>query len=240
MSAARAARTLALIPARARSTGIPRKNLQEIGGIPLVGLAAEAAVTSEAVGRVVVSTDDEEIATAARAHGAEAPFLRPAEIAADDTPDFPVLEHALGWLAREEGYRPDVVVWLRPTCPLRTAADIDAAVALLRETKADCVRSVCRSKHHPLWMKRLEGDRLLPLLPDVDEQTYPRRQLLPPVYRLNGAVDVVRASAALKAREIFPGDMRAYVMPAARSIDIDEPIDLLVARALAGVAEVID
>jgi CMP-N-acetylneuraminic acid synthetase len=224
---------LALIPARSGSKSIPRKNLQPIGGTTLVGLAAEAAAASSAVGRVVVSTDGEEIAAEARAHGAEAPFLRPRELAADDTADFPVLEHTLEWLAREEDYRPEVVVWLRPTSPLRTAGDIDAAVAILRDSGADCVRSVCLSEHHPYWMKHLDGNRLLPFLPEAEERRYPRRQLLPPVYRLNGAVDVVRVGSVLEARELFPGDVRGYVMPAARSIDVDEPADLVIARALA-------
>lgn len=229
-------RALALIPARGGSKGIPRKNLQLIGGTPLVGLAAEAAAASASVERVIVSTDDEEIAAAAVAHGAEAPFLRPGGLAADDTADFPVLEHALTWLAKEEGYQPAVVVWLRPTCPLRVATDIDAAVSLLAETQADCVRSVCRSEHHPYWAKRLDGDRLLPFVAGADDRAYPRRQLLPPAYRLNGAVDVLSVDAALEAGELFPGDVRAYVMPVGRSIDVDEPIDLVVARALAAAA----
>lgn len=224
---------LALIPARGGSKGIARKNLQLVGGVPLVGSAASAAAASVA-DRVVVSTDDDEVAVAARAYGAETPFMRPAELAADDADDFAVLEHALGWLDREEAYRPEIVVWLRPTSPLRTPGDVDAAVAILRDTGADCVRSVCLAEHHPYWMKRLEGDRLLPFSPEGDDRTHRRRQQLPPVYRLNGAVDVVRTAAALGAGEMFPGDMRAYVMPADRSVDVDTPLDLLVAQALAG------
>jgi CMP-N,N'-diacetyllegionaminic acid synthase len=225
---------LALIPARRGSKGVARKNLQDVGGTPLVGLAAVAAAAAASVDRVVVSTDDDEIAEAAAAHGAEAPFRRPAELSGDDVGDFPVLAHALGLLRETDGYEPDVVVWLRPTSPLRTAEDVEDAVALLRETGADCVRSVCLAEHHPYWMKRLEGGRLLPYAPGADERSHPRRQELPPVYRLNGAVDVVRTASALAAGEMFPGDMRGYVMPVERSVDVDTPFDLAVARALAG------
>lgn len=223
---------LALVPARGGSKELPRKNLETVGGTPLVGLAVEVALAAGSVDRVVVSTDDDEIAAVAERHGAEVPFRRPAELATHDVGDFPVAAHALAWLDEHEGYRPELLVWLRPTCPLRTAADVEGAVALLRESGADCVRSVCPSEHHPYWMKQLDGDRLRPFLPDADERDYPRRQLLPPVYRLNGAVDAVRVASAIAAGELFPGDMRGFVMPAGRSFDVDTATDLAVVRAL--------
>ena len=223
---------LALIPARGGSKGIARKNLQLVGGVPLVGIAAATAAAS-VVERVIVSTDDDEIAGAARGYGAETPFMRPTELAADDVDDFDVLEHALGWLDREEAYRPEIVVWLRPTSPLRAPADVDAAVAILRDTGADGVRSVCLAEHHPYWMKRLEGDRLLPFSSEGDDRTHRRRQQLPPVYRLTGAVDVLRAASVLEAGAMFAGDVRAYVMPPERSVEVDTPLDLVVAQSLA-------
>jgi CMP-N,N'-diacetyllegionaminic acid synthase len=222
---------LALIPARGGSKGVTRKNVRPLAGRPTIAWTIDAARGSARVDRVLVSTDDEEIRDTALALGAEAPFLRPPELAADDTGDRPVYDHALAWLAEQEGYAPEVVVWLRPTAPLRTAADVDGAVELLLRTGADCVRSVCAAEHHPYWMKRLEGDRLVPLL-DADEAGYPRRQLLPPVYRLNGAVDAVRCAKV--SEELWGGDVRGYEMPWERSVDLDDEVDFLLAELLLG------
>jgi CMP-N,N'-diacetyllegionaminic acid synthase len=213
---------LGLIPARAGSKGVARKNLRELAGKPVLAWTVEAALACQLLDRVLVSTDDDEIAAFARACGAEVPFARPAELANDDTPDLPVYRHALEALGDEF----DVVAWLRPTAPLRTADDIAAAVRLLDETGADCVRSVCEAEHSPYWMGRVEEGRLVPLLGDPP----PRRQLLPPVYRLNGAVDAVRCASV--GDELFGGDVRAYVMPRERSVDLDTELDFLLAEAL--------
>jgi CMP-N-acetylneuraminic acid synthetase len=146
-------RAVAIIPARGGSKGIPRKNLRELAGHPLLAWSVAAAEAAETVGRVIVSTDDPEIADVAREYGAETPFVRPAELAADDTRDLPVFQHALGWLAEHEGARPEVVVHLRPTSPLRRAADIDRAVrALAADPAADAVRSVCAPFQNPYKM----------------------------------------------------------------------------------------
>ncbi|MEZ5179687.1 MAG: hypothetical protein R2746_15805 [Acidimicrobiales bacterium] len=134
---------LVVVPARGGSRGIPRKNLVEVGGRSLLAWAIDAARSSSRATRVVVTTDDAEIADAARAAGADVPFVRPADLAADDTPDLPVFQHALGWLEREEGYRPDLVVHLRPTSPARRAGLVDAAVAELEaHPEATSLRSV--------------------------------------------------------------------------------------------------
>ena len=211
---------LGLIPARGGSKGVPRKNVRQLAGKPLIAWTIEAALDAPSLDRVVVSTDDEEIAEIARAHGAEVPFLRPAELARDETADLPVYRHALAELGE-----PDSVAWLRPTAPLRAAEDIEAALGLLGETGADTVRSVTEAEHSPYLMGRLDGGRLVPLLGDVPE----RRQLLPLVYRLNGAVDVVRCSSV--GDVLFGGDVRAYVMPAERSVDVETELDLLLAEA---------
>ena len=213
---------LGLIPARGGSKAVPRKNLRELAGKPVLAWTVEAALAFPSLDLVVVSTDDDEIADVARACGADVPFARPAELANDDTPDLPVYRHALETLGDEF----DVVAWLRPTAPLRTADDIAAAVLLLEEAGADCVRSVCEAEHSPYWMGRVEEGRLVPLLDDLP----PQRQLLPPVYRLNGAVDAVRCAAV--GDELFGGDVRAYVMPRERSVDLDTELDFLLAEAL--------
>src|SRR5678816_951191 len=119
---------LAIVPARGGSKGIPRKNVRLIGGHPLIAYSIAAGLAAEHVDRVLVTTDDAEIADVARLYGADVPFRRPVELAADDTPDLPVFLHALEWLDREEGYRPEIIVHLRPTSPLRQVADIDEAI----------------------------------------------------------------------------------------------------------------
>ena len=124
---------LAIIPARGGSKGIPRKNIRPFSGSPLIAWSIAAARQSQAVTRVIVSTDDEQIAAVAREWGAEAPFLRPAEFAQDQTTDLPVFQHALGWLVENESYHPDVVVQLRPTSPIRPAGYVDDAVRILLE-----------------------------------------------------------------------------------------------------------
>jgi len=217
---------LALIPARGGSKGVPRKNLHVLAGRPLVVHAVETALHCASVGRVVVSTDDAEIAAIALRAGAEIPFMRPAELAADDTADLPVLEHVLHGLERD-GYRPSAVVWLRPTSPLRTPGDVEAALELLWRTDSDSVRSVCMTEHHPYWMKLLDRDRLRPLLSGCDETVFPRRQSLPAVYRLNGAVDVIRSDRlAARSGSMYGADVRGYVMPRERSVEVDEESDL--------------
>jgi CMP-N,N'-diacetyllegionaminic acid synthase len=223
---------LALIPARGGSKGVARKNIRELAGKPLIAWTIEIASACSTLDRVIVSTEDQKIAKIARQCGAEVPFIRPGELAQDNTPDLPVYQHALSWLAEYEGYRPEIVVWLRPTTPLRTVQDVEAAIQLLIETGADCVRSVSLAEHHPYWMKRLDGDRLVPFVDGVDESKYYRRQLLPSAYRLNGAVDVTWYRTVMQKGMLYSGDVRGYVMPVERSIDLDSELDFALAELL--------
>jgi CMP-N,N'-diacetyllegionaminic acid synthase len=220
--------TLALIPARGGSQELPRKNLAPLGGKPLVVWTIEAALACGRLDRVVVTTDDDEIAGVARAAGADVPFLRPTELAGGDVADQPVFAHALAELDDEV----DVVVWLRPTAPLRTAEDITGALAVFERVHPDAVRSVCRVSEHPYWMKRVDGDLLEPFLDGKDETSHPQRQTLPTLYRLNGAVDVIDVRAAERNGALFAGRLAAYLMPEERSIDIDTELDLRIAEAL--------
>ncbi len=232
MTGAAGRKILALIPARGGSKGIPGKNVRPLAGRPLICWTIETALKTVCLDRVIVSTDDPAIAAIARRAGAETPFLRPAELAGDATTDMPVYQHALQWLSDNQEYRPDVVVWLRPTAPLRSVGDIEGAVEQLVRTRADWVRSVCPVGHHPYWMFCLEDDRLQPVLPGLDIGKYPRRQLLPPVFRLNGAVDVAWRETLMEKQLLYSGDVRAYVMPRERSVDIDTMVDFLLAEAL--------
>lgn len=207
---------VAIIPARGGSKGIRRKNIRVLNGKPLVAYSIIEAKKSRFINHVVVSTEDEEIAGVAKEWGAEIPCLRPPELAGDEVPTLPVIQHMTACV--EESYGAvDVVVLLQPTSPLRTVEDIDAAIGKLIDTKADAVVSVVEVKHHPYLSFQLDGDRLEPLY-GVEKRT--QRQRLPPVYALNGAVYVTRRDVLLSSG-IYGDDNRAIVMPEERSFDID-------------------
>jgi CMP-N,N'-diacetyllegionaminic acid synthase len=212
------------VVARGGSKSIPRKNLARLAGRPLIAWTIEAALRCRAVDRVVVSTDDDEIAAVARAQGAEAPFLRPPDLAQDDTPTMPVVIHALRWLEVEQGYLPDVVLLLQPTSPLRTADDITSAMALAHERSADSVVSVSTALSHPYLAKRITTDGRL-----EDFMAHPkveRRQDLEPAYSLNGAIYLARRAHLLETQTFYGPKTYAYVMPPERSLDVDTPWDL--------------
>ncbi len=221
---------LALIPARGGSKGIPRKNIRDFGGAPLIAWSIAAALRAETVTRVIVSTDDEEIAAVAREWGAETPFLRPAELAQDDTTDYPVFRHALDWLAAHENYRPEVVVQLRPTSPVRPIHLVDDAVKLLLEHPfADCVRGVVPSGQNPfkMWTLDPESGRMLPLLrvEGAAEPYNAPRQNLPKTYWQTGHIDAIRAETILN-KSSLTGDVILPLMIDPRyTVDIDTPAD---------------
>jgi N-acylneuraminate cytidylyltransferase/CMP-N,N'-diacetyllegionaminic acid synthase len=180
---------------------------------------------SSSVNRVIVSTDDEEIASISRHWGAEVPFLRPAELAEDDSPHVPVLLHAVEWLKAHEAVTPGHVLLLQPTLPLRSSRDIDGAADLLREKDADSVVGVCEAPSHPYLTKKLGPDgRLEDFVPAP--AGYLRRQSLPPAYAINGAIYLVRTDVLLRKRSFYTDRTYGYVMPPERSIDIDTPWDL--------------
>jgi len=217
---------LALIPARGGSKGVPRKNLREAGGRPLIAWSIEAARSSALVDRVVVSSDDAEILAVAREWGAETPFTRPAELARDDTPSIDVALHALDALPGFE-----TLVLLQPTSPLRTAAHIDACIRLREERGVSSAVSVSEAAHSPYWMYFVDaaGAMRRVLTPPAAAE---RRQDLPPVYALNGAVYVASAAALRAGRRFVFDDSAAYVMPADASLDIDTELDLTIVQAL--------
>ena len=230
-------RVLAVVPARGGSKGIPRKNLQLLGGRPLVAHAVEAGLGAmPLVSRVVCSTDDPEIAAAAITAGAEAPFLRPPELARDDTEDWPVFVHVLDWLEAHEGWVPDLIVNLRPTSPMRTPRHVIDAIRLLLDTGADSVKAVCLARQHPhkMWL-RASGGEITPFLttafrlsrgPDV-----PRAEL-EDVYWQNGVVDVTRREVIREQGVMIGRRVAGLVTQAEDSIDIDTPVDLALAELL--------
>lgn len=222
-------RVLAVIPARGGSKGVPQKNIRSLEGEPLIAYTIRAAQQSRTLDRVIVSTDAEPIAMLARRYEVEVPFLRPTEFAQDDTPDQPVLRHALQWLQENENYSPDYVALLRPTTPFKTAAIIDAAVQCLVDTGADSVRSVTKvgGGNHPYWMyvKADASHRARPFVDDPTVNVRIRRQLLPPVYRLNGVVDVIRRDVVLHSDWLYGNDMRLFEVAEEQAVDIDTEFD---------------
>jgi N-acylneuraminate cytidylyltransferase len=214
---------VAIIPARGGSKGLPRKNLRPLAGHPLLAWTIAAGRAAALVNAVIVSTDDEEIADVARRFGAEVPFLRPAELARDDTPDLPVFEHALRWLERERGWVPELVVQLRPTSPFRPVGMVDEAVSLLRaHPGADSLRAVAAPSQTPFKMWRLEDRLLSPLLGSFEEELFNApRQRLPPVYWQTGHIDVVRPATILEKRSMTGRRIVPLVVDPRYALDID-------------------
>lgn len=219
---------LALIPARGGSKSIPRKNIRSFAGQPLIAYSIAAGLAAEMVSRVVVSTDDEEIAAIARCYGAETPFLRPAELSQDHTADLPVFQHALDWLAEHEGYQPEIVVQLRPTSPFRRVSHIDQAIyRLLERPEADSVRTVCLPFQNPFKMWRIGPEGYMqPLLGTEYPEPYNMpRQLLPEVFWQTGYVDVVWADTILQKGSMTGDRILPLVIDPSEWIDIDSPDD---------------
>ena len=216
---------IALIPARGGSKGIPRKNVLLVGGQPLIAWTIAAALAAPGVSRVLVSTDDPEIAAVARAHGAEVPFLRPAALATDSASSLEVALHALDWLEKEELITPEYLLLLQPTSPLRRSTDIVAAMQLAATQDADAVLGVCEAAPHPYLARTVSSEGVisdfLPISPKPAT-----RQEYPPAYVINGALYLIR-SATLRAERTFqPPGALACIMPVERSLDIDTPWEM--------------
>lgn len=227
---------LAIVQARGGSKGLPRKNLRLLRGHPLVSYSIASGLAAGSITRIIMSTDDAEIAEVAQQYGAEVPFLRPAELAADDTPDFPLFEHALQWLAEKQDYRPDVVVQLRPTTPLRPRGMLDEAVRiLLADPQADCVRGVTVPKQTPYKMWR-DGDEgcLLPLMETEFAEPYNMpRQKLPNSYWQTGHVDAIRTTTITKKQSLTGTRVRPIMIDGNYCVDIDTLVDFdLAERAI--------
>ncbi|GAB3439363.1 acylneuraminate cytidylyltransferase family protein [Insolitispirillum peregrinum] len=214
-------RVLALVPARGGSKGVPRKNIRDLGGKPLIAWTIEAALASRYIDDVVLSSDDAEIIETAVAWGASAPFVRPAELATDSADSLSVVRHALRALPTTY----DVLVLLQPTSPLRSTADIDGAIGTCLQAGAAACVSICEVEKSPFWMMEVQGNgRLSRLLADKPLPT--RRQDAPPSYTLNGAVYVARCSDLLAGNGFLGDDTVPWIMPKERSFDIDTEFDL--------------
>ncbi|RJQ36790.1 acylneuraminate cytidylyltransferase family protein [Candidatus Parcubacteria bacterium] len=230
----RNASVLALIPARGGSKGVPKKNLRLLAGKPLIAYSIIAAKASPAIDRVIVSTDSEEIADVAKRYGAEVPFLRPAELAEDLTPDYPVFEHCLDWLEAHEKWKPDIVVHLRPTGPIRAPKEIEEALDLLsRFPEADSVRSVHEPDKTPHKMWKLEGAFMVPFLSQsaIPEHFNMPRQLLPKVYATNANIGVVRYQTLREKKSVIGDKVLPYFVDHPQ-VDLDTDFDFDVAELI--------
>jgi len=212
---------LAIIPARGGSKGIPRKNIKPLAGKPLIAWTIEAALKAQCIDRVIVSTEDEEIALVAKQFGAEVPFLRPLALAQDDTPGIAPVLHAI-----EQSRDYDWVLLLQPTSPLRSVEDIEGIIRFCRDEAAPSAVSVTQVSKHPFWMyQRDDQNRMQPLILNRPEIT--RRQDLPSAYALNGALYLARTDWLIQKQGFIGPETLGYVMPEERSVDLDTPLDWL-------------
>jgi CMP-N,N'-diacetyllegionaminic acid synthase len=226
-------KVLAVIPARGGSKGVPRKNIRKVCGQPLIGYTIRTALAAKHLFyRVIVSTDDREIASIARECGAEVPFMRPAEIAEDKAPMVPVLQHAVRFIEEQDAIHLDWVCLLQPTEPFRTVEDLEQGLKLGFAGDCDSVISVTQVfAVHPILMKRIENNRLLPFC--IEEKEGTRRQdYQPAAYMRNGAIYLTRRDVLIEKNSIWGDIIRPYVMPSERSVSIDTELDLKVVEAL--------
>lgn len=223
---------LAIIPARGGSKGIPHKNIKLFAGAPLIAYSIVAAKESRLITRVIVSTDDPEIARMAREWGAETPFLRPVELAQDDTTDFPVFKHALDWLQEHEGKLPEIVVQLRPTSPVRPQGLIDQAIEILLEhPEADSVRGVVPSGQNPYKTWRIDAQngqmRQLLTVEGIPEPYNAPRQALPKSFWQTGHIDAIRTRTILEKGSLSGDGVMPVMVDPRYTVDIDVPADWL-------------
>ena len=217
---------LAIIPARGGSKRLPRKNVLDLSGKPLIAYSIEAGLKSKYISKVVVSSDDKEILQVSQNFGADI-IKRPDELASDTATTFDAIEHTIKSL---EKY--DYIVLLQPTSPLRNEKHIDEAIELLELKKADAIISVCETDHSPLWCNILNED--LSMTNFLSKELLNKRsQDLPLFYRLNGAIYICETQKLLRNKSFFiKENIFAYIMDKKTSVDIDDDIDFLVAKEL--------
>lgn len=213
---------LAVIPARGGSKGVPRKNIRNLAGKPLIAWTIKSAKQSKYIDKIILSSENQEIIQVARQYGCEVPFIRPEHLAVDETTGAEVILHALNRLPQY-----DLVVMLQPTSPLRLAEDIDACIEKLILEKAVACVSVSESSQSPYWMYTFdETEKLQPIM--KQDSIIPRRQELPIVYGLNGAVYVAYTNWLKQSQSFLTNETIGFVMPENRSFDIDEELDFLI------------
>lgn len=219
-----------VIPARGGSKGLPGKNIKMLCGKPLIAYTIEQARQSKYIDRVIVSTEDDEIAKIALEYGAEVPFMRPMKLAGDNVATIEVLLHAVNWLENEDQYLFDIFTLLHVTTPLRSTEDIDKSIALMVDKKADNVFSVAEAHRNPYFNMVEEGSDGFVRL--VKEGCFATRQAAPKVYDMNASIYVWWKEILKEKKKIFLDNTKIYVMPKERSIDIDDSLDFRIAEIL--------
>ena len=218
---------IGLIPARSGSRRIKNKNILLLNNEPLISYTIKAALKSQLINRIIVSTDSLNIADLSKVYGAEVPFLRPKEYAQDNSSDISVMKHCIDEINLHSS---DLIVYLRPTTPFKTAFLIDHCIRLLANSpQFTCIRTISKitGNNHPYWMFKKNEDKLEPFITGIDMSVYHQSQLLPPCYKVNGVVDVFKVSEILKGNQY--GNKIGYVeiTEKYRDIDIDTEEDLL-------------
>ncbi|MDF2877900.1 MAG: acylneuraminate cytidylyltransferase [Clostridia bacterium] len=221
---------LAIIPARGGSKGIPKKNIKALNGVPLIGYTLQEVKKSKHITRVVVSTDDEEIAEVSRQFNAEIPCLRPKQLSTDTSSTVDGIAHMINYLNEKENYVPDYICLLQCTSPLRTNLDIDGAIDKLLNSDFDGIVSVCESEVNPYWTNVFEKNKLKYFIEEGKFIT--RRQDLPQIYRCNGAIYIIKTEVFIKEKTFETENITGYIMTNENSIDIDTTIDFKIAEIL--------
>lgn len=223
---------LAIIPARGGSKRLPRKNVLDLAGKPLVAWTIEAALGCSYIDDVMVTTDDEEIAEVAKLFGANVPFLRPAALASDTATTYDAIKHTVDFYQDQLGKSFDYVVLLQPTSPLRTTQHISEAIELLSQNDADAIISVCEVDHSPLWSNTLPEDHSMSNF-IRDEVKNKRSQDLERFYRINGAIYICRLVTLVRQKTFFiDNSIYAYPMSIENSVDIDTNMDFSIANCI--------
>jgi len=222
-------KVLAIIPARGGSKRLPGKNILPLADIPLIGWTINAAINCSSIDKVIVSTDCQEIADVSKSFGADVPFVRPKDLSNDFASSIAVVLHSIDFIVNS-GWKPDLIVLLQPTSPLRTSFDIDNAFGLYNDKNADSIVSVCESEHSPIWANVLPENMLMSnFLPK--EHLNRRSQDLPTYYRLNGAIYIANVLELIKYKSfIMPDNTYAYIMDKEHSVDIDTYLDFKLAE----------
>lgn len=221
---------LAIIPARGGSKGIPRKNIKMLNEKPLIAYTIEEAKKSIYIDRVIVSTEDSEIAQISKQFGAEIPYLRSEELARDNSPTIDCVIDMVKWLNENENYMPDYVCLLQCTSPLRTNKDIDGTIEKALNFNSDGSISVCEAEVNPYWTNIFKEDILEYFIDEGKKIT--RRQDLPNIYRINGAVYVIKTNILLEKKTFETDNMSGYIMSIQKSIDIDSEMDFKFAELI--------
>ena len=228
-------KNIALIPARAGSKSIIKKNIKLLNGIPLIAYTITIALQNPRINKVIVSTEDQEIADIAKNYGAEVPFLRPEELAQDNTPDRPVILHTLQWLKENELFEPELLIYLRPTSPFKTNLIIDECLNKIENEKhLTSLRTVnaATGTNHPYWMFNYENNVLKPFIKNIEISKYYQRQLLPTCYKLNGVVDILKPDIVANNENMYGKSIGFVEINQLNAVDIDDEMDFNFAKFL--------